>query len=147
VATKGQGLHPNSLKNLRKPWAAGECGNPNAKNSYGRTRAEVVAMYLETRSEKNPDKSRIEMVLDKVYSRALNGSDAAARLLVEQYGGRAQMRVQYSGTPDAGGPKREMTTAEVRAEIDAMLDEDDKRWDEGAQAVMDEPDPEAGPKN
>jgi hypothetical protein len=91
----GRGRSPGSVAALREHAAKkGEVRNPQGLN--GRKRQDLIALFLEEPSETDASKSKLRRVIEKLYAKALAGSDMAAKTLIEQYAGRPKQAVDLS---------------------------------------------------
>ena len=135
-------VRAQSLANLR-PCRPGEVRNPKGKNGFRRT--EFIAAWLETPTLTDPDKTRIEKVLETQYARALKGSDPAAKVLLEFYGGKPRQQMDVtSGNKSLS--MEVLTSEELRKLLQAQLAEPDDGKDE-AQEIGPDDEPVGGHTN
>jgi hypothetical protein len=109
-----RGKNPRSLANLIKSKPGDPSLNPKGNN--GRSRAEYVAAFLDRADDTDLGKmlvkkvglpeesSRIDALLQRDFIAGMGKSENARRLLIEQYAGRAAVKMDVTSSDGSLGP-------------------------------------------
>jgi hypothetical protein len=94
---------PNPIRN-NKPFPKGVSGNPKGRPKIIPLLNDVIAEIVNEPSGKKADQTKIEAVIYNLTKRAIDGDNAAAKILLEYAYGKPKQQIELTGDLEINSP-------------------------------------------